>query len=453
MSLNNGNSYRKYFMILGLFLGAFLILPSNAQAGDNTRNRMKLSKAIKSRDIKEVETLIDSSEVTIEEMSHEGETPLTESIYYGDEDAVFFLVKKGADVNREAGSGYTPLARLFKRDDWKSDDLAADIIEALVGAGVEVNEPVLEWRATPFMRACSQGLERCVEVLINAGTEIETKTSKGKRALMFAAESGNDDIVSILIKNDASLESRDIERKTALLHAITGGSYDVVKTLVDAGAKVDVRDTDKTTALMYAFATKKQPIMDLIFEYTIDFDGKNTNKQSLLHYVVRTNDVDKAQFLLDQGLKVNQTDIAGMTPFLKAVEANEEEMAMLLFQNGATVKAKNLDELSAVNYAAKNKNLTLLEFLVGKSVAVNQYNKHGLTPLMQAIIDHDIPVFSYLLEAGAKSNIKTQLALKIWSPSMRTSDVIVPAGVTPLEITRTLKRAEMEEMLLAKDTN
>ena len=79
----------------------------------------------------------------------------------------------------------------------------------------------------------------CIDILINSGIDVNSKTSSNDAALDIAAENGYTEIVELLLNRGADINSRDIKNRTALTCAANNGHIDCVSLLLNKGAAID----------------------------------------------------------------------------------------------------------------------------------------------------------------------------------------------------------------------
>lgn len=132
------------------------------------------------------------------------------------------------------------------------------------------------------MWASSQGRYDTVQLLLEAGSNVNAVDADGVSALMWASGSeatGNDDhkkgllekahkghvqIVQLLLRYGANVDMRDKDNINAIMFASFNGHANVVKVLLNAGADGNYVNKDNKTALMLARASGHAHVVDTI---------------------------------------------------------------------------------------------------------------------------------------------------------------------------------------------
>jgi ankyrin repeat protein len=134
---------------------------------------MDLFEAIKAKDIEQVRALLkqisDLDEINFDYES----TPLIVAIEYGNE-AIFSEILKAGASPFTSDVTDTPLTAAVS-------SRLPGIVEILIQAGVDVNEPI-EDGITPLMCAASSHCIECVKLLVEAGAHIHDIDSDGETA-------------------------------------------------------------------------------------------------------------------------------------------------------------------------------------------------------------------------------------------------------------------------------
>jgi ankyrin repeat protein len=114
------------------------------------------------------------------------------------------------------------------------------------------------------------GQADAVQILVNAGVNVDEHFDNGITALMLMAILAQTDAVRALLDAGADVNAvANADGSTALIFAVYGGDTEVVSTLIEAGADVDIADAgtgsgDGRTALSYAVEKDRADIIDVL---------------------------------------------------------------------------------------------------------------------------------------------------------------------------------------------
>ncbi|MBK9684943.1 MAG: ankyrin repeat domain-containing protein [Betaproteobacteria bacterium] len=151
------------------------------------------------------------------------------------------LLKRGADANRSAPNGWTPLKSGAQQGGF-------EIVKVLLDAGADPNIAD-DTNYTPLMNAVSGEHEDIVKILLkfNADPNVQSGENPedddwepGRSALMDAAVSGNVAIARELLKSGANPNLLNSKGRTALHSAVISGNADMVALLLKSAADPDV---------------------------------------------------------------------------------------------------------------------------------------------------------------------------------------------------------------------
>jgi len=242
--------------------------------------------------------------------------------------AVRFLVEQGADVNAQSESGLTALM-LGATDRAK--------VEFLLDRGANVNAATKVGRTPLFIAAMSDPSADIARLLIAKGANPKIK-DKYNNTMLNAAAAGNDaETVQLMIDAGVDVNAGPLTGLTPLMQAAGQSNTRVVKMLLAKGAKVDaVADTP----FMVAFPPPKAgPIV-------VDF-------YTALLMAAPFGPVELVQALLDAGADVNLAEGRKMTPLMLAVAADHQDPAVirLLLSRGADTKLRGVRGRTAADWA------------------------------------------------------------------------------------------------------
>lgn len=183
----------------------------------------------------------------------------------------------------------------------------------------------------------------------------------------------------------------------SLLDAAGQGDLTRVRSLIARGAPVDFRDESGETPLQKAaFGNAASGdtightrVVRFLLQRGAQVNSADKQGETALLGAVLVNPAS-ARVLLDAGANVNARSKRGDTPFLYAAgddgpkDGDNHAMMQLLVARGADVRARNEDGENALFQALQSKQLGNARFVLDKGVPINQADKDGETPLMQA---------------------------------------------------------------------
>lgn len=131
-----------------------------------------------------------------------------------------------------------------------------------------VSKEVMEITATPIHAASWNGHAEIVQVLIEAGANINALDEWGFSPLMAASEVGNVQVVRLLVRAGAEVnfinECQDCSGETALTLAAQSGYIDVVELLLRSGVDTTHQTDDGLTALDLAKQANHSRVVQLL---------------------------------------------------------------------------------------------------------------------------------------------------------------------------------------------
>jgi hypothetical protein len=140
-------------------------------------------------------------------------------------------------------------------------------LEAQVKAGVNLNIRTVD-EFTPLIAATIMNRKKVVQVLLDAGADVNAKDHTGWTALIhFASANLDPEIGKALFKAHADVNARGIYGTTALIMACVKGNTDLVKTLVAEGADLNAAadiEGEHLTALHAAESEGHKEVADFL---------------------------------------------------------------------------------------------------------------------------------------------------------------------------------------------
>lgn len=254
------------------------------------------------------------------------------------------LLRKGISPNFYH-AGHTPLVTACRYS-------TAEVVQLLVEAGADVNT----WDrlgTSPFAAACQNGDLELVGYLSSQFLvlDVNTPNFNGQTPLMYAAGSGSQAVVEFLIRAGADLRKRDAQNNgDAATNAISVHDhahllpflFSVHENVDDRRYKIQISQSFFTsttiknlTPLLYATLVGAEKSALYLVEKS-DVQCVDSTGSNALHYANSHKPVLQALLNKSQDAAfVNKQNIAGSTPLHKTLQLNRPNEALLLLQYGA----------------------------------------------------------------------------------------------------------------------
>jgi ankyrin repeat protein len=215
-----------------------------------------------------------------------------------------------------------------------------------------------------------------VEILLDAGADVNATESDQATALHSACIHGYVEIVKLLLRHSPNLDLRDEDGKTALRIAVERAENgELVRMLLNANASVNIAANDGSTAL---HAVVSAEILRLILKKKPDLDIRDGSGWMPIHRLItRTS--------------INATEIV--------------EMTRLLLAAGADVTARYQYGWTNLHAAASTGNVELVKLLIQDSPSIDRQDGSLRTPINEAAAQNQSAVLKLLLDSGASAHI------------------------------------------------
>lgn len=160
------------------------------------------------------------------------------------------------------------------------------------------------------------------------------------RALHEAAENGNVEAINVLLEAGADVNARNEDGGTPLHSAAARGHAKAVKRLLKEGADVNAKNKSGVTPL-HVGARKYPYLAMVLLEAGADVHAKDEAGGTPLHHAAYFGRVKIARVLLKAGADVHAKDEAGRTALHWAALGGHADVAGALLKAGADPNAKD----------------------------------------------------------------------------------------------------------------
>lgn len=210
------------------------------------------------------------------------------------------------------------------------------------------------------------------------------------------------------------------KRETALQVAARNGHLDCLKFLLDNGADINVDGCD--SALFLSAKNNHVSCFEAIINKGADIDA-------CLIWAMHKNDLNVAEFLLNNGASSNARNFLGESALIRT---SDVKMERLLLSHGADVNAQNWSGWTKLHHESDYGDIDAMKRLLELGASPDIKNNKGWTPLMTAVSNGAIDKMKLLIEFLADVTLKNDdgetaidIATKYASPAMINEIVLI----------------------------
>ncbi|KAB0794753.1 hypothetical protein PPYR_11592 [Photinus pyralis] len=387
-------------------------------------------------------------------------------------DLMLELIDKGADVNKKANSGVTPLLLHSQYCNLKRTtikiliDKGADfgVIDQQTGnsllhlavaqANVEALEMLL--RLTSNINLQNNDGETALHMSIKRGHAVSTAQlflSKGadpniadrsnNTCLRSAIIADNAGLVKALLKHGAKTNGEFFKLAQGLGHvtllpvlltnatldavfsSIANGEIDTLKRLTANGYDINIRDGNENTPLLYALENSQVAVVDYLLTMDVDITVRNNIGYTCLHRAVRLGDARIVRQLLAKGCDIDAVTLTGESSLLIALTHRRLHIVQLLLDLNAKVHTvPQTEEGSCLHAACKYASCEIVSRILQTGCDVNQLSASGLIPFMEAVDNNKREVALMLIESAVDVNLLTESGCLFSAVNSQYLDII-----------------------------
>jgi ankyrin repeat protein len=346
--------------------------------------------------------------------------PLTKAVSKNNVEILKVLLKAGANTTFQTGFSLLGEA---------SQDAGTEVINILIDAGCDVNL-IDRMGSTPLMEACLLGRDDVVEILLNAGADPNLPRRDGFYPLIAAfsipemvkvSSKWKDNIncdnlpermnnvINLLLNAGADRDSRSYDGKTALMIAARQGLTEITRTLISKGATINAQeDCGNWIIPNYEAGTEDEFI-------------KSQHLRTALVFAVEQGHSKIVEELLENGADINILDNKKKLPINIAIQEGYTDIIKLLQNTGAKASIGDIEfSAPALLGAAKQGNLEILKSALAAGIDPNvseiddnPRNPRHKTALMFAVERGHLAIVEHLIIAGADVNLSNRPGKKL----------------------------------------
>ncbi len=264
----------------------------------------------------------------------------------------------------------------------------ADAVQLLLQAGANIEldtSAKREWQSnyTPLKYAVRGKHVNLVKLLLAEGADVNGLHNRNMTtSLQGACINGDEEMVDLLLSAGARVNDEPGYMGNSFCSAICGGNMSIIHKLQNLGARLDLRQKDDfVSSYLPRFCNAQAMARDLLSMNVFQDPQEIAFVQSsLLRVAVREGFQDLVSMMLHIGTDVNSHNHFGDTPLIIAAELTTSGSLFflrLLLQHGADVNKVVGDTSSALHSAAESGNADRVELLLENGANVNCVSGEG----------------------------------------------------------------------------
>ncbi|XP_025835265.1 tankyrase [Agrilus planipennis] len=369
----------------------------------------QLLEAAKAGDLEQVQRILGTYPhiVNCRDMDGRHSTPLHFASGYNRVSVVEFLLQCGADVHAKDKGGLVPLHNACSYGHY-------EVTELLVKHGANVNVADL-WKFTPLHEAAAKGKYEIVKLLLKNGADPSKKNRDGATPLDLVRE-GDEDVADLLRGN------------AALLDAAKKGNLARVQRLVTPD-NINCRDAQgrNSTPLHLAAGYNNVEVAEFLLDNGADVNAQDKGGLIPLHNASSYGHLDIAALLIKFNTVVNATDKWGFTPLHEAAQKGRTQLCALLLAHGADPFLKNQEDQAPVDLAIQEDVRCLLRDAMASQQSVPTASSASVNAVLR-------PPSVALSHASTSSSVQAAVKEVVIMPSGAPLTLTVPVATTRMSI-------------------
>lgn len=416
------------------------------------QQNIRLIEASKTGNIEAVKSLIKENVDTNYMLSDYDGTALYYAVSYNHIDIVNLLIKAGSNVDFQnycgynglivaLNNGYIDIAKTFilhganlnhyNKNNENALNIAcengySEIVRMLIDKNADLNnrgENNLDFyidnnyhyddipnqeRYTPLMSAILNNHNDIIEMLINAGADLDAINEyNDDTAIFLAIDSKNLPCILHLLKHNVNVNIHNSSMKTPLIYAFEHKFYDAVEAIINAGADLDMYDRIGYTIFIHAIEENNESIIRLLIEKNVNINivSKYSNDSPLL-IACKEENLQLVQRLIDLGANIELQNDRMINPLLNVVQSGNLNQLSLLIKKNANINVKNNDGMTPLLLSVLYGHNDLVNVLIDAGADLDAQEYDDLySALMIACNNGNLEIVKKLINAGAKIDL------------------------------------------------
>ena len=215
-----------------------------------------------------------------------------------------------------------------------------------LAAQITYINPIDFTASNPWFQPIKRENVKQIKALISAHTDLEACDEKGVTALMAATAMGNKEIMQLLIQAGAQVNAADENGNTPLLYAVYDfQKKDAVELLLKAGADCQWVNDFQTTPLILAAFNGHDISLQKLIQAGADLEYKGKDERTALMQAVDNFRIGAVQALARAKANLETRDHYSLTPLLLSAFKYDAALTKALIKLKCDLRARTTQEI------------------------------------------------------------------------------------------------------------
>jgi len=323
------------------------------------------------------------------------------------------LLEAGIDLTKKTKvdgleEEYTPIEYASECNKWEAVDYIAE--------NISDNEDDAANFGSALIYAVKAKRLHTAELLIKNNADKTWRSSTSNNYCMHWAVINNDfPMLKLLLENGFNMTSKNRDHQVPLELACSLGHWECAEAFITQPSFTFVPGR-RHAALLQAVIAKRSRLVAFLLKAgasLVKADILDDKGNSCLHWATRNDDDDMIMLLLENGAEQTAINHSNKTPIRLACEESKWKTAQLLIENISDINRKeiikNLQCKEALESAVNNNNYLVTQLLLEKGVPCNGRNSEcGNITLYNAIANKNPIMVELLLSYSANPDDRNQ---------------------------------------------
>ncbi len=287
-----------------------------------------IHEAAKTGDLDRLKTVLGENPTLVNSIDEDRMTPLHHAIDSGNLECASLLIDSGADINAVNYKSDTPLhVAAYKGN--------AEATKLLLKHDADFTLREMRDRI-PLFLACNWGNDlETVKLLIDAGSDVNDKNSRGELVLVSTLYYGKKEIIDLLIDRGATIPEDEETLRRVLWITASNGMERPFNIAVELSKGQDMEWW--TGISIHACARGGSvAITNALISKGANLSEKNIYGVEPLHIAAENGRIELVDFFLSNGAEIDSPSLVGKTALHFAQEKEHGDLAALLISKGAS---------------------------------------------------------------------------------------------------------------------